>query len=359
MNFIIAGILGVVLMIGSVVPSPYDSWLSRTSGKFFGTTAFPTALDTLTNPSGTDSVATVSHSGQHSNANDAIEALEAKLGTGASTAVSNSLFTGTGSGASGWSTNPTVTGLTLTNLLATGSTTLQNFTFLNATGTAATTTNFYSGIVTAAKIFGTDTVLTNLVVTSCTGCVALGGGTISSFSTTSIGNMATMTIPMANIPDKSNIRVVISSPNTSGPTIATSTANIVIGFNQFQDAAQTNLFGTRQYAPSGTFTQAEDIAVNQVVVTNSVSPLVAGGERRKKMVIFEVRDNSTTTDKLGIFTSHSYATTSAVGANGASSMVKGDFFWATSTTKIKSIDIWYDVSRVYFGTSTVIRVEGY
>ena len=43
-------------------------------------TNFPTSLDTLTNPYSTDKVATVSHSSQHSNANDAIEALEAKVG---------------------------------------------------------------------------------------------------------------------------------------------------------------------------------------------------------------------------------------------------------------------------------------
>lgn len=43
-------------------------------------TNFPTSLDSLTNPIGTDSMATVSHAGQHTNANDAIEALEAKVG---------------------------------------------------------------------------------------------------------------------------------------------------------------------------------------------------------------------------------------------------------------------------------------
>lgn len=43
-------------------------------------TNYPTSLDTLTNPASTDSVNTVSHAGQHANANDAIEALEAKVG---------------------------------------------------------------------------------------------------------------------------------------------------------------------------------------------------------------------------------------------------------------------------------------
>jgi hypothetical protein len=42
--------------------------------------SFPTSLDTLTNPTPTDYLDSPSHSGQHSDANDAIEALEAKVG---------------------------------------------------------------------------------------------------------------------------------------------------------------------------------------------------------------------------------------------------------------------------------------
>ena len=47
-------------------------------------TAFPTGLDTLTNPTATDKVAVVSHASQHANANDAIEALQAKVGANSS-----------------------------------------------------------------------------------------------------------------------------------------------------------------------------------------------------------------------------------------------------------------------------------
>jgi hypothetical protein len=41
---------------------------------------FPTSLDSLTNPQATDQMNVVSHADQHANANDAIEALEAKVG---------------------------------------------------------------------------------------------------------------------------------------------------------------------------------------------------------------------------------------------------------------------------------------
>jgi hypothetical protein len=51
---------------------------------------FPTSLDALSNPTSTDGLNNPSHSGQHADANDAIEALEAKVGINGS-AVSTSL----------------------------------------------------------------------------------------------------------------------------------------------------------------------------------------------------------------------------------------------------------------------------
>src|SRR5690606_283411 len=65
-------------------------------------TSYPGALDALVNPSGSDFLNSPNHVEQHANANDAIEALEAKLGTGVSVAASNKLLRGTGVGASAW-----------------------------------------------------------------------------------------------------------------------------------------------------------------------------------------------------------------------------------------------------------------
>lgn len=53
-------------------------------------TNFPASLDTLTNPTSSDSLSSPSHSAQHANANDAIEALQAKVGVDSS-AVTSSL----------------------------------------------------------------------------------------------------------------------------------------------------------------------------------------------------------------------------------------------------------------------------
>jgi hypothetical protein len=55
-------------------------------------TNYPTALDNFTNPASTDLMnsVTVPHNEQHANANDAIEALQAKVGINSS-ADTNSL----------------------------------------------------------------------------------------------------------------------------------------------------------------------------------------------------------------------------------------------------------------------------
>jgi len=53
-------------------------------------TNFPTSLDALTNPASGDALNNPSHSAQHANANDAIEALQAKVGVDSS-AVTTSL----------------------------------------------------------------------------------------------------------------------------------------------------------------------------------------------------------------------------------------------------------------------------
>ena len=53
-------------------------------------TNFPSSLDSLTNPTSSDSLASPSHAAQHANVNDAVEALQAKVGVDSS-AVTTSL----------------------------------------------------------------------------------------------------------------------------------------------------------------------------------------------------------------------------------------------------------------------------
>jgi hypothetical protein len=52
-------------------------------------TNFPTSLDALTNPASSDSLSSPSHSSQHANVNDAVEALQAKVGVDGSAVTSS------------------------------------------------------------------------------------------------------------------------------------------------------------------------------------------------------------------------------------------------------------------------------
>jgi hypothetical protein len=54
------------------------------------TTSFPSGLDSFTNPSSGDTLASPDHAGQHADVNDAVEALQAKVGVDGS-AVTTSL----------------------------------------------------------------------------------------------------------------------------------------------------------------------------------------------------------------------------------------------------------------------------
>jgi hypothetical protein len=57
-------------------------------------------------------------------------------------------------------------GVTATNILATASSTFQNFTFLNATGTAATTTSFFSTTASSTNLFASIANLANATIGS-------------------------------------------------------------------------------------------------------------------------------------------------------------------------------------------------
>lgn len=52
-------------------------------------TNFPTSLDALTNPTGSSNLTSPDHAGQHADANDAIEALQAKVGINSSAVTSS------------------------------------------------------------------------------------------------------------------------------------------------------------------------------------------------------------------------------------------------------------------------------
>lgn len=72
-------------------------------------TNYPVAADTITtlpNPTSANYTNNPDHAQLHDNENDAIKALETKIGTGASTPTLNQVLIGTGAGTSGWGAVP-------------------------------------------------------------------------------------------------------------------------------------------------------------------------------------------------------------------------------------------------------------
>lgn len=65
-------------------------------------TDYPTSIDAFANPASSDTMSAVGHAAQHANVNDAVEALETKLGIGSSTPASGMLLRGDGAGSSAW-----------------------------------------------------------------------------------------------------------------------------------------------------------------------------------------------------------------------------------------------------------------
>jgi hypothetical protein len=153
-------------------------------------TNFPTSLDALSNPTSTDGLNNPSHSGQHTDANDAIEALEAKVGVNSS-AVSTSLdFLVTQANASGSS------GLASGTYYTTSSNTNTSLSTTTTTGTVSylpflverTTTFDRIACRTGGTVTGTSTVRLGIYNNSNKKptTVLLDAGTVAATATSTI-----------------------------------------------------------------------------------------------------------------------------------------------------------------------------
>lgn len=112
---------------------------------------FPSSLDTsssLPNPTGTSTQASPDHAQLHVSENQAIIAVETKIGTGSSTPTTGKLLTGTGTGTSSWTTSipsGTIVGTTDSQTLTSKTLTspvINTPTITNATISADTITGF-------------------------------------------------------------------------------------------------------------------------------------------------------------------------------------------------------------------------
>lgn len=231
----------LLLSVNVIFPNFYSSLFNILR---FGGTNFPTSLDSLSNPSAGDSVATVSHSSQHANANDALEAIEAKVGIGASTPTANTVFYGSGVGTSAWSDTPSLTSLSLSSYLKTtggvyasstgvfdgGILSIASSTF-NApfrfpslsqgglyvgtgglVGSFATTTAVCSGDASCAAFTAIGSTPVNISVIT-------GGVTNYFATTTSSGSRMYLTLPLISLVAGDEVRIWASSQVVSNGTV--------------------------------------------------------------------------------------------------------------------------------------------
>ncbi len=196
---------------------------------------FPTSLDTLTNPVGTDPVTSPDHAVQHANANDAIEALEAKVGVTSSAVTSTHDYKLSGVSAGDKAVSKTGTE-TLTNKTLT-TPTIADFTNSTHThqnnaggGQLVATSVFASGTVPTARLgSGTANATTFLrgdQTWQLTATAKFGGDgsdgafTISSGTTTT--NLGTTKLTVKNYSSVSITGTALadfSNPNTTGSIV--------------------------------------------------------------------------------------------------------------------------------------------
>ena len=201
------------------------------------TTNFPTSLDALTNPTSTDSLTSPSHADQHANANDAIEALEAKVGVNGSAVTASLDYLVTQANAIGSS------GLASGTYYTTSSNTGSTQATVTTTGTVSylpflverTTTFDRIACRTSTTITGTSTVRLGIYNNSNKQptTVLLDAGTVSVNATTTI------------------FSITINQTLNPGWYWLAHVVNSTTGTHSFIQVADSNPFG--QTALSATF----------------------------------------------------------------------------------------------------------
>jgi hypothetical protein len=323
----------------------------------FGAITFPSTLDVFENPGATQSVATVvTHSTQHGNANDALEAVEAKVGIGASTPLADTIFGGDGTGISGWFAWATSTRMTATNFLATSSSTLQSFTFVNATGTSATTTSIFAttaSITNASSTNATTTSFFGADLSTCQstnaltwsggrfGCLAITTGGPTVFSTTTAGSLATTTfsISAGSLPNTDVWEITFVSASTTG-----SLANTADTIMMFNDDNSTNY----NYIVTSNWGVPSAIAATSFFTLQS-EDILAPQQYYKITVV----NNPNTIKAMDWLSSRTSSTTDAF-----AEVQQGHGTWDTQSA-ITRIDIALNSPFAQFATGTLINILGY
>lgn len=230
---------------------------------------YPGTLDTLTNPTSSQYFDSPSHSGQHSDINDAVEAIETKIGVGSGTPTVNKIMVGSGNGTSTWSATwnaatlgtPSITGGTINNVIL-GTPSVSGGTITSLIGTSQIT----GGTVTGATL-GTNSIIGGTINTVTVGTPTVTGGTFTSgtFNSAIVGTPA---ITGGTISGAALIGTVkITGGTVTGAQLGT---NTITGGTATSTVLNTNTIGTPSIT-GGT-------ATNTVLNSNTIgTPTVTGG----------------------------------------------------------------------------------
>lgn len=223
-------------------------------------TNFPTAADnntTLPNPGPGNFTDNPSHADQHANENDAIKAIQAKIGIGSSTPTSGKVFRGTGTGSSAWGSVDLTTDITGTLPVANGGTGLTALatgmaTFLGTPSSANLRATVTDETGTGSLVFGTSPTITSPTISSPTfsnvdGWISLGSnlGTV-----TALGNrFYTAIVAGVDTTGMTSVGMRLKLPRPStAPTRCTS----LNGTNQYYSRTSANLGTTMTFTDDPT-----------------------------------------------------------------------------------------------------------
>lgn len=227
MNIIISIFAGIVLVVSSLfVPDIIDNFSDEPIDNAvdnLGATSFPSSIDTLTNPTATDKTNSPSHSTQHANANDALEAIQTKLGADGSAVTTTHTYKLSGvtgsDKASSLAGNETLTNKTLTSPNITGMTATSSTligTTLNATTTIASTTitKFTANSGTSTNLYVTTLGVGSDYITDITGTnLSITNGVLS------VSSAAATAETLVPLP-QGNAATVVATPTLTGSTTA-------------------------------------------------------------------------------------------------------------------------------------------
>ena len=208
-------------------------------------TSYPSGLDALTNPTSTDALnsVTVPHATQHTNANDAIEAIQAELGLNPK-----------GSAATVAARLATLASSTSPAIAASITTASTSFDLVN---TAATTVNFASAA-------------TALSMGASTGTLSVGNLTFTLTNATTVNNTQVTAYNVSTAPT-----VAVSLALGTGVTASGATKTLNLGTAGASGSTTNITLGSATTGALGTTTVNQNLTYKNLIATAATAPTIA------------------------------------------------------------------------------------